>query len=158
MTEVVLVPFLEMPIEIQMESRNWRNRQDVAKYFKIQHIDIETHKKWLRGLCATAPRTIAFFIQYNQDLVGVTYFHSLNYTDKIADWGMYIYRPECRGRGIGHIVLQQCIDYARNVLKLRCLYLDVLQSNSRARSVYEDLGFVLTGASDGDFLRYKKDL
>lgn len=105
-----------------------------------------TRKAWL------------FFIQFNGVFVGVTYFHSISYTDKSADFGIYIANVENRNKGVGTIVLKKMIRYAADVMRFRRLFLDVLASNERAIAVYESCGFAPTGENDGDFYRYVLEL
>lgn len=76
---VEFINFLDMPYELQLESRNWRNQDNVAGFFKIKNIDEETHIKWLKKLALEKPSIIAFFIKSDENYVGVTYFHSIDY-------------------------------------------------------------------------------
>ncbi len=138
---IELKPFNDIPYELQMETRNWRNSKEVKKYFKISNITVEMHKKWLESLKETNPKNIAFVINKDNRPIGVTYFHSVNYSQKQADWGIYIYNEELRGQGIGEVVLTKCIEYAKEILNLNKLFLDVLKSNHRAIKLYEKLGF-----------------
>lgn len=49
--------------------------------------------------------------------------------------------------------------YAREVLKLKVVFLDVLKNNFIAVSLYEKLGFSAIGdVNEGYFLRYRKFL
>ena len=47
--DIELINFLEVPYEIQLETRNWRNSNSVLKWFKIPFIDEETRKNWLES-------------------------------------------------------------------------------------------------------------
>jgi len=155
---IELIPFSEVEYDLQLKTRLWRNSKQVTPYFKIKEIDEETHKKWLQSLKNENPRNVAFLIVYDSVHVGVTYFHSIDYEKKCADWGMYIYLEDYKGKGIGTQVLEQCIAYAKNVLKMKCLYLDVLATNKRAVHLYKKCGFQFIGQEENNFLRYKLDL
>lgn len=155
---IFLVSFLDIPYDLQMKTLEWRNSEHVTKYFKIPHITKEQHQKWLACLHNNPPSTIAFMIMNGSEPVGVTYFHSINYVSKEADWGIYIYDEKCRGKGIGNIALADCIKYAKNNLKLSRLYLDVKESNSRAINLYEKHGFKKVSTEEVNFLRYCNDL
>ena len=155
---IELVPFDDVSFDIQMETRNWRNKADIARYFKIPAIDEETHRHWLASLRVDHPKSMAFFIQFDGVFVGVTYFYSISYTDKSADFGIYIANVENRNKGVGTIVLKKMIRYAADVMRFRRLFLDVLASNERAIAVYESCGFAPTGENDGDFYRYVLEL
>ena len=59
---IELVPFADVSFDIQMETRGWRNKADVARYFKIPAIDEATHGNWLASLRVDRPKSMAFFI------------------------------------------------------------------------------------------------
>ena len=140
-----------------METRNWRNSPEVTKYFQIPFIDEITHKNWLLSLRNKNPKNIAFIISNNKRYVGVTYFHSINYENKSADWGIYIHDLNMRKKGIGTKTLIQMIQYAKNELKLNKLYLDVLDTNQIAVNLYVQHGFRLL-SKNGRFSRYYLDI
>lgn len=154
---IILENFLVVPYDLQLTTRDWRNSNDVAKYFQITYIDEHTHKKWLNSLKENLPTNIAFMIKSNDEYIGVTYFHSIDYENKLADWGIYIYKSNMRGKGIGTQVIFEIIKYAKNKLKLKKLYLDVLETNKVAIKLYTHNGFIYLG-SNGKFLRYYLDL
>ena len=147
-----LVNFLEIPFELQMETRLWRNSERVAKWFKIPSIDEETHKNWLESLKKEFPKNIAFMIKHNGEFIGVTYFHTINYEAKSADWGIYIYDENLRGKGIGAKALQKSIDFAFYKLNLEKIFLDVLNTNEKAKKLYMSKGFNYCGEENG-FIR-----
>lgn len=152
--EISLVSFLDVPYELQLKTRDWRNSEAVAKYFKIPYISEEQHKKWLENLKKENPSSIAFIINKDSVPIGVTYFHTINYENKIADWGIYIYDENARGLGIGKIVLSDCLKFAKYSLNLSAVYLDVLKNNNRAIKLYESLGFKYIDSNNENFLRY----
>ena len=105
------------------------------------------------SLNKSKPQNIAFIIMNDNEPIGVAYFHSIDYIKKKADWGMYIYKENFRGKGVGFFVLTECIDFAKNNLKLFTLYLDVLKSNIAAIKLYQKCGFKEMWADDL-FYRY----
>ena len=155
---ITLVSFLHIPYDLQMKTRKWRNSENVTKYFKIPSISVEQHKKWLASLHKEKPTSIAFMIYKGSQPIGVTYFHSIDYDQKTADWGIYIYYQKERGLGIGKIVIEKCMEYAKETLKLSIVYLDVLCDNFRAIHLYEKVGFKQIQSDDLKFLRYHKSL
>lgn len=157
--QVDLISFLDIPYEVQMETRKWRNSEQIAKYFKIPYITENVHKNWLNSLKQEKPKTVAFLIKKDGINVGVTYFHSIDYDHKFADWGIYIYPSSFCGLGIGTIVLDKCLDFARQNLDLSFLYLDVMKDNLKAVKLYEKFGFIFVGIEENEnFLRYQKKL
>ena len=61
--KVELVSFLELPVSLQMETRNWRNSKNVAPFFKIKYIPENVHIKWLESLRHVDPEVVAFVIK-----------------------------------------------------------------------------------------------
>jgi RimJ/RimL family protein N-acetyltransferase len=57
-------------------------------------------------------------------------------------WGMYV-RPDARGAGIGRLLIEAVIDYARDHVEL--IQLSVVSDNHQARRLYASLGFVEYG-------------
>lgn len=153
-----LVNYLEAPYELQLESRNWRNSEHVAKYFQITHIALEQHKRWLESLSRTPPETIAFFVEFQKIFVGVVYFHSIDYAQKHCEWGIYIHDVSFRGKKIGQRALHLSMEYAKNVLGMTTVSLEVLRDNHVAVSLYEKMGFVFSRHKSDTVMRYVKHL
>lgn len=154
---VSLQNFIDAPRSLQLESRDWRNSPQVSSFFRIPNIDEATHVRWLQSLLCSPPRVIAFFIQCDSIPVGVTYFSRICYAKKRGDWGIYIKDDAYRGRGVGRIALKSCILYAKDVLGLSRVELDVLPTNLRAISMYKACGFSIENASN-DIIRMTLDL
>ena len=156
--DIKLENFLNVDYELQMETRNWRNSKNVAKYFKIPYIEENVHKQWLDSLQKTQPVNIAYIIKYKNSPIGVTYFHSIDYEKKTCDWGIYIYNESYRGMGIGDKTLKRCINIAKE-LEMKYIFLEVLSTNTKAKILYENNGFKLCKTLKNDkFLRYEKEL
>lgn len=154
---ISLENFLDVPYKLQLKTRNWRNSENVTKYFQIPYIEELVHKKWLNSLKEPSPRNVAFMIKSDNDYIGVTYFHSIDYKNKSADWGIYIYELNMRGKGIGTNVISKMINFSKNELKLNKLYLDVLETNKVAIKLYTHNGFRYL-SKNGKFLRYYLEL
>ena len=65
-----LFNFIDVPYELQLETRNWRNAADVSKFFKLKLISEETHKKWLKSLTEKVEQVVS--------MVGPRYSKKLN--------------------------------------------------------------------------------
>ncbi len=152
-----LINFLDVDEKIQMKTRDWRNSAHVTRFFQRQNIDEATHIKWLEQLKQKNPKTIAFFIRFHQQDIGVTYFHSIDDQEKKTDWGIYIYDEQYRGQGIGKQTLKWSLQYAKEHLIVKDIFLEVLENNVRAKMLYEKAGFKFVLQRD-NVLRYKKEL
>ena len=152
-----LIPFLSLPIELQIETRHWRNSDNVTRFFKIKEISYATHLAWLDSLKEVPPKNIAWVISYDSIFIGATYFHSIDYIRKSCDWGIYIYKDDFQNRGIGKIVLTKSIEQAKN-MKFKTIFLDVMDTNIRAITLYKKFGFFLCSTGSDSFSRYQKNL
>lgn len=155
---VTLINFKELPWTLQLQTRNWRNSENVRKYFQIQHISLNEHKSWLKTLNSNEAKAIAFLIKYNSKPVGVTYFHSINNIKKETDWGIYIYDTSTRGKGVGKKVLNKCIDYAVHNMKMKKIKLEVKNDNFHAIKLYESMEFKFIKNTNECFLQFAKKL
>lgn len=153
-----LVNFLTQPISAQIATLEWRNSPQVARWFQIKNISLDVHKKWCEALKITPPRTIAFFIEYDASFIGVTYFSSVDWSAKSADWGIYVYSESLRGCGIGSEVLRQSLDYAKKIMGMDMIFLEVLSCNTSAIQMYERVGFTLLHEKQDGIKRYFYDL
>ncbi len=62
-----------------------------------------------------------------------------------AEFGILLGDRAIWGQGVGTQVTRFAIEYGFDVLGLRRIYLEVVDTNERARHVYEKLGFVVEG-------------
>lgn len=152
--KIELVNLKEVDHDLQLEVRNWRNADHVARYFQIPYIDDETHKNWLTTLNKEMPKNIAFLIKVNDEFIGLTYFSNIDYISNNTDWGIYIYKNDVRGIGVGKAVIKLSIDYARFFLNVRMINLEVLKSNQNAIELYKKNGFKFNGEKNSEVLCY----
>ena len=87
---------------------------------------------------AKNPTNVAFIIKCNNEYVGMTYFRNISDS---ADWGIYIFKSNSRGLGIGAYVLSEAITFAKYKLGLKKIFLEVLKDNIRAIKLYEKYFF-----------------
>lgn len=154
--QITLTNLKEASLELQLETRNWRNSSNVSKYFQLNYISIDDHKQWLSNLHKVNFTTIAFLIECNGKHVGLTYFHSIDRIAKNTDWGIYIHDIAMRGIGIGRCVLKECINYAKTTMGMKQMNLEVKKDNFSAIRLYESFGFVFTKNKDQEFMQFSK--
>lgn len=142
--------------EFQLKTLDWRNSDNVNKFFQINKISNAQHKKWLLALKNKPKKQIAFVIYYKQKPIGLTYFRNIN--AESCDWGIYIHAVSQRGKGIGQKTLFWAINYAKNILNISNINLEVKNDNIAAIRCYEKLGFVYENKKDEHFFKYKKIL
>ena len=58
-------------------------------------------------------------------------------------------KKECRGQGVGDLLMQRMVEWAKNSNVIRRVELYVFSTNSRAIHLYEKHGFVIEGTRRG---------
>ena len=82
--------------------------------------------------------------------IGSQYFRDIDKEKHTAEYGVYIGREDMLGRGYGREVMELALDHARNEMGMKEIKLRVLESNIRARRLYDSLGFVQYGKDEGE--------
>lgn len=111
----------------------------------------EEAEDWYAGVCA-APDGI-FAIELDGRLVGTADLHDLNTTDRRARFGIGIFDPSLRGRGVGTRATRLVLGYGFDQLGLHRIDLRVLDFNTRGIKCYQRAGFTIEGRErDAAFL------
>lgn len=90
-------------------------------------------------------------------LVGIVSFlreNSLKTSHKGNVFGMYV-TSECRGQGLGKLLLIELIRRAKNCVGLEQINLTVVSENKTAKKLYESLGFKVYGV-EKNALKYNE--
>jgi ribosomal-protein-alanine N-acetyltransferase len=87
---------------------------------------------------------------------GVVGFSALWFAADEAELGDLAVDPDHRGRGIGRQLLERSVEVARR-RGVRTLYLEVRESNTAARALYETHGFQLVGVRRGYYSEPRED-
>lgn len=77
-------------------------------------------------------------------------FCSIGESEKAIELLEFAIDPEVQGNGIGKTVLGELIERGRKERK--SVYLNVMKTNTRAKLLYESLGFLVYGENDFQFL------
>lgn len=112
-----------------------------------EFIELEKNDKQVTRMIVTQHKTIgAVWI----DLIE-------NHGVKSPSVHVMIGDPDFRGKGVGFVVMQSAIDYARNVLKARAVYSRHLTTNEAVIRLNEKIGFMPDGTpyTDENNLRWQ---
>ena len=82
--------------------------------------------------------------------IGSQYYKDIDKENKTAEYGIYIGREDMLGKGYGSEVMELALEYARSDMGLKEISLRVLESNARARKVYEGRGFTEYAREGGE--------
>ena len=83
--------------------------------------------------------------------VGYVKMYRVDRFSRHAWVGLSLFDQKDAGKGIGRRILRQACDYLRDFVAIRKVSLEVLASNTRARALYADLGFVEEGHLKSQF-------
>lgn len=154
---VELVNLKTVDFNLQLEVRNWRNAEHVAKYFQIPYIDEETHKNWLNSLNEKSPKNIAFLIKVDDKFVGLVYFLKVDYINLTGEWGVFM-KDENYQKGVGVYVEYRMHEIAFNELKLLKLNISVLENNPLVIQMHQKFGYTNEGVLRKNIIKNKARL
>lgn len=114
--------------------------------------DEEVIRSAYRRFCSDPDR--AFFVLKNEDgkILGEAVINDLDREKSEANFRIALFTSTARGHGTGTWMTEEVCRYAFEVMKLERLTLDVLQTNPRARKVYEKAGFVLDSSCEEEIV------
>lgn len=122
----------------------WRNSDSVRKNFIYQALFTrESHENWIHTMVETG-RVVQMMIclTESKEAVGSVYIRDIDRQHQKAEYGIFIGKEGCRGRGIGTAAARLMIRYSFEELKLHRLFLRVYADNIQAIRSYEKAGFV----------------
>jgi UDP-4-amino-4,6-dideoxy-N-acetyl-beta-L-altrosamine N-acetyltransferase len=116
-------------------------------------VRLETTADWIRNLADQNLKTRAVFaIRRDGEIKGVAQLQGIDWLQRNATLGVYIGEAGDRGAGLGRIATSLLLDYAFRGLDLGRVALEVIATNASARTLYEQLGFVLEGVLRSAYL------
>lgn len=134
----------------------WRNREDIRHQFI--HSDIITwnnHLSWWQKYKEKSDDFV-FIIEDTAQLkrsVGQISLYNIDLNKSEAEYGrLMIGEFDARRKGLAKSATSVLISWAFNSLKLKMVYLNVLQSNTAAINLYKQIGFIVSDKHDGLFV------
>ncbi|MCR5502615.1 MAG: GNAT family N-acetyltransferase [Lachnospiraceae bacterium] len=142
--EMILRPITE---EDTADIIRWRNSDHVRRNFLYQELFTEeVHLHWLHTMVETGKVRQFIMILRSEDRlkerpVGSVYLRDIDTEKGTAEYGIFIGEKDTLGRGYGTQACRMMRSYAKNVLKLKKLFLRLFEDNEAARKSYESAGF-----------------
>jgi len=130
-----------LKIEDALISYKWRNDSDIWTYTGSRpdkEITWKIENKWLENVLKDQT-TKRFAIIVDDIYVGN--IQLTNIKDKSADYHIFIGDKNYHGKGISKIATFQILYYAKNILKLESINLEVREDNVPAIKLYKNFGF-----------------
>ncbi len=132
----------------------WLNDPEVKYLTDTPDFTEEQQKKWFDSL-GSDPTYQLWGISFSEMPIGVFGIKNIQLQKGEGEYWGYIGERTYRGKGIGRIVLQSLIDYAKNKIGLLSLYLYVIEQNEIAINFYKSFDFIETGRENGKIIMQK---
>lgn len=133
-----------LTIEDAAVSYKWRNDPEVWKFTgskPSREITVEIERDWLKNSLADKSKT-RFAILVDGEYVGNVQLTDI-ILNKTAEFHIFIGNKSFWGKGVAKEATYQLLQYAKEVLKLHSVFLDVNKKNLSAIKSYKKNGFVL---------------
>lgn len=127
----------------------WRNDPELIALLgaPFRYINMNVDEKWFEGYMGNRGNAIrcAIVEEDKDDILGLVSLVDINYINQSAVFHIMIGDKENQGKGIGTFAVQAMLEHAFFNMNLQRIELSVLESNERARNLYEKMGFSLEG-------------
>jgi diamine N-acetyltransferase len=129
----------------------WRNREGVRQQFKSSALLAwEAHLAWFFRYSAKAD-DLVFIVEdvAGGGRVGQAAVYAIDNMKRTAEIGRFVASPEFQGKGMMREGIEALMRFAATELALDSVYLEVIETNERARRLYRGLGFIEQDAAEG---------
>jgi RimJ/RimL family protein N-acetyltransferase len=108
-------------------------------------ITLENEKIWINTLNDN-PKSNVLIAELDNQIVGLLFFipNSKIKNAHTGEFGISVH-PNFQGIGIGRVLIETLLDWAKRNISIEKVYLNVFATNKYAIKLYKDLGFVEEG-------------
>ena len=127
---------------------SWRNNKELIDCLGAPYrfINPGVDEAWFQNYMHHRDVTVRCSIVGDDDtILGLVSLTSLDMINQTATLHIMIGEANCHNKGIGTYAVKEMVQHAFNNLNLRRIELEVLSENTRARHVYEKVGFLHEG-------------
>lgn len=119
----------------------WRNRDEARFCFKTSDIiSPQQHAQWFDRY-EKLDNDFVFIAEVDGKSVGQAAIYGIDWSTGTAEIGRFLVAPESAGQGYIQAACAGIIQIGHNLLNLRYLFLEVLETNVRAMHIYQSNGF-----------------
>lgn len=129
-----------------------RSNPQIASFLTRAAPNYEAHKNFINYLKNQDDKRY-FMLKKGKDFIGVIYF--INIKNNSAEFGLFK-NPQLTG--VGNLLMQNLLAYAKNELKLKNLHSHVLKSNAKALALYAHFDFKMLENSDDESVLLGKEI
>jgi RimJ/RimL family protein N-acetyltransferase len=108
-------------------------------------ITVENEKIWINNL-NTNTNSHLLIAELDDQIVGLLFFmpNTKIKNAHTGEFGVSVH-PNFQGIGIGRVLIETLLDWAKRNVNIEKVYLNVFATNKHAIKLYEDLGFIEEG-------------
>jgi RimJ/RimL family protein N-acetyltransferase len=128
------------------ELMKYWNKKEVKQFlYQIAPHSKEEEEEWIRSTWKQRKKgkgyVFAIIVKEEDLYIGNVEVTIINQISRRGMIGIVIFNPIFWGKGLGTEALELIINFAFNTINLNSLELEVFETNMRARSCYEKVGF-----------------
>ena len=142
------------PVTLADKSKllEWRNSVEVSEWMYTNHVISETeHTAWFEQMLNNEA-TKYWKIVVDSTPVGAVVLSEINLVDQTCSWAIYLGKSSARGLGVAQAACLLSLNFAFDALNLRLVRCSAIARNTRAISLYEQVGFV-SKPTDTEFVQ-----
>jgi RimJ/RimL family protein N-acetyltransferase len=108
-------------------------------------ITVENEKIWINSLNGN-PNSLVLIAELDNQIAGLLFFlpNTKRKNAHTGEFGISVH-PNFQGIGIGHLLIETLLDWAKRQAGLEKVYLNVFATNAHAIKLYKNLGFIEEG-------------
>lgn len=121
--------------------RSWRNDSKISQYMSFRdYITPEMQEKWFKKI--NNDSNYFFIINIDNKDIGMTELKNIDYKNKIAEAGIFIYDDSYLNGIYSYISTYILFEFGFEKLELKTIISYVLEDNKRAIKFNKSLGFI----------------
>jgi RimJ/RimL family protein N-acetyltransferase len=129
----------------------WRNSN--FEYFYEYPLSMAKQPEWFELYLKS--NSLLFIIEGDDKKVGMVGISNIDHKNRHAEFGRFLIAPVHKGSGYGREALNLMLEYGFNYLNLNKIYLDTFEDSDSARTLYEAVGFKISGHKREHIFREK---
>lgn len=128
---------------------DWRNRDEARVWFKTSgKLSFDSHKSWYERYLIRND-DFFFLIEAGGEPVGQCSIYDIDRAAGSAEIGRFLVAPEKAGYGYITRSCGELVRFGTRILDLAYLFLEVMEHNDKAITIYKRCGFTEEGRSGG---------
>ena len=124
----------------------WRNDPALITLLgaPFRYINLDVDIRWYENYMNNRGNTVrcAVVNEDDDEIIGLVSLTSIDYINQSAEFHIMIGERKNQGKGAGTFAVQAMLDHAFQNMNLQRVELTVLESNERAKHLYEKCGFI----------------